>query len=113
MTTLTEHPRLHNAIRRFVLFVALAMSIGANAAPNVANTFETLVDGEGNITLPLEFRRTWAFLGTWSIAQADVQPSSAASGHGAAGLQNVYVRPNAITAYRKDGEFPDGTVLLK
>jgi hypothetical protein len=113
MTTLTEDPRPHNAMRRLVLFVALAMSIGANAAPNASEAFETLVDGEGNITLPAEFRRTWAFLGTWSIAQEDVEPSSAASGHGAAGLHNVYVQPDAITAYRKDGEFPDGTVLVK
>ena len=42
-----------------------------------------------------------------------MEPSGAASGHGAAGLHNVYVQPDAITAYRKTGEFPDGTVLIK
>ena len=83
------------------------------ANPDVSQTYKTLVDGRGNISLPIEFRRSWSFLGTWSIANADVELGSAASGHGAAGLHNVYVQPDAITAYRKTGEFPDGTVLIK
>ncbi len=97
----------------YLTIVALAASAAVNADPDVSETYQTLVDGDGNISLPQEFRRTWGFLGTWSIAKADVKPSSEASGHGAAGLHNVYVQPNAITAFRKTGEFPDGTVLIK
>jgi hypothetical protein len=94
-----------------LLFALVGM--GAFANPDVSETFKTLVDREGNISLPLEFRRSWSFLGTWSIAAKDLEPSAAASGHGAAGLHNVYVQPDAITAFRKTGEFPDGTVLVK
>ena len=85
----------------------------AAADPDVGDTYRTMVDPEGNITLPLEFRRSWAFLGTWSIAESDVDSASQASGHGAAGLHNVYVQPDAIEAYRKTGAFPDGTTLIK
>ena len=100
-------------MKQLVGFVALIYGIGIYANPDVSNTFQTLVDADGNIALPLEFRRTWSFLGSWSIAEPDVETSSAASKHGAAGLHNVYVQPDAITAFRKTGEFPDGTVLVK
>jgi hypothetical protein len=93
--------------------IALGLATSSNADPDVTKTFSTLVDKEGNISLPIEFRRTWTFLGTWSVANSDVAAGSAASGHGAAGLHNVYVQPSAVTAYRKTGEFPDGTVLVK
>ena len=93
--------------------IALLLAATGNAVADVSETFQTLVDREGTISLPLEFRRTWAFLGTWSIADEDISSSSEASGHGAAGLHNVYVQPDAISRYRKDGEFPDGTVLIK
>ena len=93
--------------------LVIAAAVSANAEPEVSATFQTIVDGKGNIQLPLEFRRTWAFLGTWSIAKEDVARSAEASSHGAAGLHNVYVQADAISAYRKTGEFPDGTVLIK
>jgi hypothetical protein len=96
-----------------VAAIAAVAASAANAEPDVSKTFGTIVDREGNISLPLEFQRTWAFLGTWSIAMGDVQSSSDASGHGAAGLHNVYVQPEVITHYRKHGEFPDGAVLVK
>ena len=100
-------------MKSILICLVLVMTANANAAPKVSETFETLVDAEGNISLPAEFRRTWAFMGTWSIAQGDVKSSSDASGHGAAGLHNVYVQGDAITEYRKNGQFPDGTVIVK
>lgn len=84
-----------------------------NDEPDLTSTFRTLVDSRGNISLPLEFRRTWSLLGTWSIAKKEVQVSADASGHGAAGLHNVYVQPAVVTHYRQHGEFPDGAVLIK
>ena len=99
--------------RPIAAWVALLFAVGANADPDVSQTFDTLVDRDGNISLPLEFRRAWMFLGTWSIAQKDAKKSGEASGHGAAGLHNVYVQRDAVSAYRKSGEFPDGTVLIK
>lgn len=76
-------------------------------------TYDVLVDAEGNISLPENFRSEWAFLGTWSIAVTDVEQSSAASGHGAAGLHNVYTQPGVAEYFQKNGQFPDGAVLIK
>ncbi len=100
-------------MKSLLICLALVVTVSANANPKVSETFDTVVDAEGNISLPVNFRSTWAFLGTWSIAQSDVNSSSAASGHGAAGLHNVYVQGDAITEYRKNHQFPDGTVLVK
>lgn len=100
-------------VRHLLIFCGLALASTASANPDVSNTFSEWVDAEGNISLPLEFRRTWTFLGTWSIAMEDIEPSADASNHGAAGLHNVYTQADAIHVYRKTGEFPDGTVIIK
>ncbi len=93
--------------------IALLVCATSFADAPLEATYTTLVDEQGNISLPDDFRRSWAFLGTWSIAAADVQASSDASGHGAAGLHNVYTQPETIDHFRKTGEFPDGAVLVK
>lgn len=77
------------------------------------STYDDLVDAEGNISLPGNFRTEWVFLGTWSIAEKDVEQSSAASRHGAAGLHNVYTQPGVAEFFQKNGTFPDGAVLVK
>lgn len=81
--------------------------------PTLSKTYQELVDPEGNISIPKNFRSEWIFLGTWSIAKKDVERSSEASGHGAAGLHNVYTQPEVVSYYRQHGEFPDGAVLVK
>ena len=93
--------------------LVIATGITASANPDVFETFRTVVDSNGNISLPLEYRRSWSFLGTWSVAKAEAKPGSAVSEKGAAALHNVYVQPDAITAFKQSGEFPDGTVLIK
>ncbi len=85
----------------------------AVADVSLASTYGSLVDESGNISLPVDFRRNWAFLGTWSIAAADVETSGEASGHGAAGLHNVYTQAESIDYFRTMGEFPDGAVIIK
>ena len=76
-------------------------------------TYKNLVDDTGNITLPMDFRENWTFLGTWSIAAKDVEASGAASGHGAAGLHTVYTQNGVAQSFRKSGIFPDGAVIIK
>jgi len=93
--------------------VALLVGAIAIADDTLNSTYETIVDESGNISLPDDFRRDWAFLGTWSIAKEDVETSSAASGHGAAGLHNVYTQRATIEHFRETGEFPDGAVIIK
>ena len=92
---------------------ALLVSAASIAGTSPDSTYGTIVDEQGNISLPANYQHSWAFIGTWSIAAPDVETSSAASGHGAAGLHNVYTQAETIDHFRKTGEFPDGAVLIK
>lgn len=96
-----------------IAVAALLISATAGAEESLKSTYKTLVDKSGNISLPENLRRDWAFLGTWSIAAEDVETSSEASGHGAAGLHNVYTQQATIDHFRETGRFPDGAVIIK
>jgi len=61
-------------------------------------------DKDGNIHVPERYRSGYEYLGTWSIAGKT---------NGAEQLHVVYASPGATEAFRKDGQFPDGTVLVK
>ncbi len=64
--------------------------------------FESLVDADGNISLPEDFRNRMVHLGSWFV------PEGAASG-----FHDVYTQPESVSHYRKTGVFPDGAVLVK
>jgi hypothetical protein len=66
---------------------------------------EAAADTNGNLRVPNAYRTTYEFLGTWAVA--------ADHGQGSQELHVVYASPGTITAYRRDGHFPDGTVLVK
>lgn len=66
---------------------------------------EGVVDANGNLRVPAGYRTSYQFLGSWAIA--------ADKGQGSQGLHVVYALPGTIEAYRKDGHFPDGSVLVK
>ena len=91
-----------------ILIAVMAVSCCAisNADESFTSTYGSLVDDAGNISLPKNFRSDWVFLGTWSIAEKDVETSSAASGHGAAGLHNVYTQPGVAEYFQQNGKFP-------
>jgi hypothetical protein len=62
-------------------------------------------DAQGNLHVSDGYRTTYQLLGSWAIA--------ADRGQGSKELHVVYASPGAIDAYRKDGHFPDNTVLVK
>jgi hypothetical protein len=64
-----------------------------------------VVDAEGNLRVPEDYRIAYQLLGAWAIA--------ADQGAGSKELHVVYASPGTIAAYRKDGHFPDGSVLVK
>ena len=100
-------------LKLLVVSLVFAISAVSIADDSYNSTYETLVDKDGNISLPGNFRSEWTFLGTWSIAAEDVEQSSEASGHGAAGLHNVYTQRGVAEYYRDHGAFPDGAILVK
>lgn len=61
----------------------------------------------GELKLPLAYHH-WVFLG------APLTPNALNGGQaGFPEYHNVYIHPKAYRAYRKTGEFPEGTILLK
>lgn len=72
--------------------------------PGAGETFSRYVDEEGNISLPEDVRRNWSHLGSWVVDDTE------APGHG---FHDVYVQPQALTAYLANGHFPDGAILVK
>jgi Cytochrome P460 len=68
-------------------------------------TPDAVVDAQGNLHVPSNYRAAYEFLGTWAIA--------ADTGVGSRELHDVYATPGTIAAYRSSGHFPDGTVLIK
>ena len=98
-----------------LLAILVTVLIGSESVADnsYTDTYGSVVDESGNISLPENFRTEWAFLGTWSIAAAEVEQSSSASGHGAAGLHNVYTQPGVAEYFRIHKSFPDGAVIVK
>ena len=90
--------------------VLLAMVVVAaygqkDTTPNNASKADAVVDANGNLHVPDDYRTTYQFLGSWAVA--------AESGKGSKELHDVYASPGTIAAYRREGRFPDGAVLVK
>jgi hypothetical protein len=74
-------------------------------ASSIGKKAEVVVDAAGNLRVPESYRTTYEFLGSWAVA-ADQSPGSKE-------LHVVYVSPGTITAFRVNGRFPDGAVVVK
>jgi hypothetical protein len=70
-----------------------------------ADEFSPYVTRDGEISLPADFREKFLHLGTWAVATKPDKPVDE--------LHGVYARPEDVLAYRRDGKFPDGAVLVK
>lgn len=68
-------------------------------------TAAAVVDDKGNLRVPSDYRTTYQMLGSWAVAKDD--------GPGSKDMHVVYASPGTIAAYRKDGHYPDGAVLVK
>jgi hypothetical protein len=78
--------------------------LGASSANSGLRT-AAVVDANGNLRVPADYRTAYQFLGSWAVA--------ADQGQGSKEVHVVYASPGATAAYRKDGRFPDGSVLVK
>jgi hypothetical protein len=81
------------------------VSVAAHAEEMAAQSAKGVVDANGNLKVPADYRTAYQFLGSWAIA--------AEKGKGSKNIHVVYASPGTIAAYRKDGHFPDGAVLVK
>lgn len=62
-------------------------------------------DGNPISHIPADYQTKYQYLGSWSVAAQKDQ--------GAEQLHIVYASPGAVAAYRNDGHFPDGAILVK
>jgi cytochrome c len=70
-----------------------------------ADSFAPYVTKDGGISRPTNYRETFLHLGSWAVATKPDKPVDE--------MHNVYARPEDVRAYRQDGKFPDGAVLVK
>ena len=92
---------------------AVVLTLGSMAANGQSErrlsrgdaTLAAVVDQQGSLHVPPEYRAAYEFLGTWAIA--------ANKGVGSSELHAVYANPGTTAAYHTSGHFPDGTVLIK
>jgi Cytochrome P460 len=84
--------------------VAIAQTQRGESADRTG-AHDRAVDADGNLHVPADYRTQFEFLGSWAIA--------ADQGTGSSQLHVVYASPGTIVAYRQDGRFPDGSVLVK
>lgn len=87
-----------------VVSVAAYGQMDTTAATNGQNA-EAVVDANGNLRVPANYRTAYQSLGSWAVA--------ADAGKGAKEIHVVYASPGTIAAYRKEGSFADGSVLVK
>jgi hypothetical protein len=86
------------------LMVTAEVQHYASAATTDQST-AAVVDAQGNLRVPDDYRIAYQLLGAWAIA--------ADQGAGSKELHVVYASPGTIAAYRKDRHFADGSVLVK
>ena len=92
----------------FAAMIALGLSHPSPAddsSASKASGFSPYVTKDGAISRPTDYRETFLHLGSWAVAKKPDQPVFE--------MHNVYAPLEDIRAYRKDGRFPDGAVLVK
>src|SRR6516225_12372377 len=89
-----------------MIAVGLSQPSPANDTPTPkADDFSPYVTKDGGISLPADYREKFLHLGSWAVATKPDKPVDE--------MHNVYARPEDIKAYRRDGKFPDGAILVK
>ena len=97
---------------KIIIVVAVGVAVSAMAVivayaqmDHTASIAEDVADANGNLHVPEAYRTLYQSLGSWGVAADEAKGSKE--------LHVVYASPGTVTAYRRDGRFPDGTVLVK
>lgn len=77
----------------------------ATGPSSLEESFSDFVTPGGDILLPRrDYRSEWTHLGTFVV------PAEKDKGMG---FHDVYTQPESVKAFKRDGRFPDGAVLVK
>ena len=85
--------------------IGVVAAYGLDTHSQFSGVTATVVDSKGNLRVPSDYRTAYEALGSWAVAKDE--------GQGSKQLHVVYASPGTIAAFRKDGHFPDGAVLVK
>src|SRR6185437_2799059 len=85
--------------------IALGSSGRDDPPARAAGNFSPYVTKDGGIRRPTDYRDTFQYLGTYAVATKPGQPVDE--------MHVVYSRPEDLKAFRRDGKFPDGALLVK
>jgi hypothetical protein len=85
--------------------IGVVTAYGLDTHSQYGGMTAAVVDNKGNLRVPSDYRTAFEVLGSWAVAKDE--------GPGSKQLHVVYASPGTVAAYRKDGRFPDGTVLVK
>lgn len=99
---------MYVAVRRFRLgvFCGLAcMVAGKLTGQQDGKAFSPFVDAAGNISLPADFETTFVHIGTVAVEKKSEEPVME--------LHGTYTRKEDLEAFRRDGKFSDGAILVK
>ena len=88
---------------RRVLLLALLMPAFSYALPQAQNLPDN-VSNHGVISVPLNFRTDFVFIGSWFLALKESDAKL---------VQHVYSRKEDVEAYQQAGVWPDGAMLIK
>ncbi len=83
-------------------FAALALNQGSSQEAVRPEVFQTLVDPDGSIRKPANFRENYVHLGAFMVHDPKGDE-----------FHHTYASPGTAEAYRRTGKFPDGSVLVK
>lgn len=101
--------RIAGALGVALASLSMMVSVAAYGQTDTHSKYKgaaaAIVDAKGNMHVPADYQTAYRMLGTWAVAADD--------GPGSKQLHVVYASPGTVAAYRKDGHFPDGTVLVK
>ncbi len=90
----------------FFLFTSVA------TAGEKGGSFSPYVDSNGAISLPPDFRSTWAHLGAWVVTSTAAAGQRLDQTGPGAGIHTTYTQLASLKAYKKDGKWPDGAMLV-
>lgn len=76
-----------------------------NSSMSSGHKFSPYVDAKGNISKPQNFRKNWVHLGSWYVKTGDENNADE--------MHDVYATPESVKAFEKNGQWPDGTTLVK
>jgi cytochrome c len=102
-------PKTTKALLVLAFFIVPVISL---AAAEIPRSFSPYVDSKGNISLPQDFMSAWVHLGTWVVTSEKATGPEVKKTAPGTGLHDLYTQPESFKAYKKNGKWPDGAILV-